>query len=208
MDKINKQDFNNILKDVRKAYRLLYLYQQRLLDLIQYIANQFNRQFEEGWSKYSNGTVNGKRANINSWAWDWLNMYLYEFNLGRKDVNSDKIFFTIVLQSDTGFFDADIDSRIDVTKFADSANSETRLIFVVVKNGYGCPIENLLGNKLNKKTTEFENKKDEGEIWIGKAYNLLNFIDEKSTNQIIDDFHIYCKDKIGIEMKETITKEN
>lgn len=200
MEPISKKELRESLEDVRKAYRLLYLYQSRVKDLIEYIGNQYSRQCEAGWSKFSHSKSTGKRINLKKWAWDWLNMYLYEFNMGQKTIENDNVFLTIVLQSDTGFYDAsntnDVGSKLDVLYFANPEESKTRLIFVVAKNETGCPIKNLLENHLNREETDFADGN-----WIGKAYEMEEFIDEESTNKILNDFDQYCWERLNISMR-------
>jgi hypothetical protein len=201
MEPISEKELRNSLRDVRKAYRLLYLYQRRVKDLIEYIGSQYSRQCKEGWSKFSNLASNGKKINLNQWAWDWLNMYLYEFNMDQKTIGFDEIFFTIVLQSDTGFYDAGNShdmgpQKLDVSDFSNPEESKTRLIFVVAKNDIGCPIKNLLKDHLNREETDFADGN-----WIGKAYEMEDFINEESTNKILNDFDQYCQEKLDIAMR-------
>lgn len=80
MDKINKEELQQTLNDVRKSYRLLALYQRRILDTVKFIANHYNLQLQSGHSKFSNTAKKGRGVQFDQWSWDWLSMYLYEFN--------------------------------------------------------------------------------------------------------------------------------
>ena len=42
MDQLNPAQINEALTDVRNAYRLLALYQKRVLDIIKYVSNKYN----------------------------------------------------------------------------------------------------------------------------------------------------------------------
>lgn len=199
METISKDDFKEVLKDVRKAYRLLYLYQKRVIDLVKYIGNQYGMDFDSGWSKFSESAGHGNKARLNRWAWDWLTMYLYEFNMGSRTIGTDEVFFKIVLQSDTGFFDANIQDRLDVTHFISAEKSISRLIFVVSKNAYGCPIHNLLRNKLSQYEDEYESN-ESGNKWIGKAYPLEEFINQDETDKKIGDFNGFCIKELDVDL--------
>ena len=60
MEKLNTFELSNVLKDVRNSYRVLALYQQRILDTVKYIGNQYNWTFHSGWAKFSSASLNGK----------------------------------------------------------------------------------------------------------------------------------------------------
>ncbi len=96
-------DFGNALVDVRKAYRLLFLYQKRVMELVQFMGDTLSFNYKGGWSWFSANTPSKGKGSLENWAWDWLNMYFYEFNFSSKEINKNKINFSILLQSDTGF---------------------------------------------------------------------------------------------------------
>lgn len=41
----SSEDINAVLVDVRRAYRLLYLYQRSVIDLAQQVGDHFGKQF-------------------------------------------------------------------------------------------------------------------------------------------------------------------
>ena len=59
---MNKEEFKQTLVEVRRAYRLLYLYQRRTLDLIDFIGNEMSFTFNGGHSKFSNAS--GTKSNV------------------------------------------------------------------------------------------------------------------------------------------------
>lgn len=191
---MKKQEFEKVLIDVRKSYRLLYLYQQRVLDLANFIGNKLSFSFEGGYSKFSSSIPNGNKVKLNRYSWDWLPMYLYEFHFGLKEVHSNEIHFSLILQSDTGFHDSNLRDRLDLENFSEADNCKSRLILVAAKNvDWGCPIQNLL-KEMNRNKEIFEFKDNES-IWFGKAYDLVNFIDETSTNIQLLDFIAECNNR-------------
>ena len=199
MEQINQQEFENILKDVRNGYRLLALYQKRILDTVKYIGNQYNTDFNSGWPKFSNGTKNGRRANIDSWSWDWLNLYFYEFNMGTLKIKGNNYHFKILHQADTGVFDKwqnEKISKLNVEDFNESENSESRLFFILSKESNGCPIQHILKEKLakNYKSTLFESD------WLAVPYNLSRFLNQNTIDLVIKDFNDECEKNFSISL--------
>ncbi|MBI6117952.1 hypothetical protein [Salegentibacter maritimus] len=208
MEKLNSAEFHDVLKDIRSSYRLLALYQRRVLDVVKYIGNQYNFNFTSGWSKFSNASLNGTRASIEKWSWDWLSMYLYEFNMGKREINGGTYFFRIIHQADTGFFDenekTDI-SKLDISKFGNVEVASTRLFLVLTKDRDGWPFQkNLLDNNLSKNS--------EGlicnENWMGVPYEMERFYNRSTTDKVLADFNQKVKLYFNIEILQTIEAED
>lgn len=199
MDQLNSTEINNALKDVRNAYRLLALYQTRLLDVIKYSANAYNTSFDSGWSKFSNAAVNGRNANIDKLSWDWLTLYLYEFNLGGIEIGENRYNFKIVHQADTGYYDASEFERVspkNVDQFGNVDSAVTRLIFVVSKNDNGCPKMNILNGNLKSKDQDVIIKGN----WIAVPYPMQRFANHTETDIVLSDFNEKCKDTFGVDL--------
>lgn len=72
----DSDQLENALLDVRKAYRLLFLYQRRILDLALTFANEMNlRPYCVGYGFNRPATVNP----FDKWVWDMLPMYRISF---------------------------------------------------------------------------------------------------------------------------------
>lgn len=199
MEKLNTVQINNVLKDVRASYRLLALYQKRLLDIVKYSANGFNLSFDSGWSKFSKQASHGNRANIDISSWRWLSLYLYEFNLGGIEVGNDKYNLKIVHQADTGYYDVVKDKKVspeNVEEFADSSVSSTRLFFVLSKNDYGCPIQNVLKGNLKSE----DNSIIKNGSWLAIPYQLERFSSESLTNEVLKDFNKEVKIYFDVDL--------
>ena len=205
MDKLNPSEINEALKDVRNAYRLLALYQKRILDIVKYVSNNYNVNFGSGWSKFTNAASHGNRASIDRSSWDWLSLYLYEFNLGAIEFGTDKYNFKIVHQADTGFFDASADTKFpreNVEQFADVNNAATRLFFVISKNDNGCPMQNILNGHLKAQDNSIIIKGN----WLAVPFNLQRFSSQALTDSVLNEFNDICKEKFGVNIMEQITK--
>lgn len=184
----------DVLLEVRKAYRLLYQYQRRVLDLMKYIGNAYQLSYEGGWTKFSNVSPRNGTGKLSNWAWDWLSMYYYEFHFKEKLVDTDTIGFSIFLVNDTGFFETNKTETISATKLSKYhpvEKSETKLVFVAGKNfweGWSQDWRDLYF-VLEKEGCK---KNDVGGIMIFKSYSLEGFFDESESEANLKDFQNYC----------------
>ncbi|KFF06316.1 hypothetical protein [Flavobacterium reichenbachii] len=187
-----QENTNNILYEVRKSYRLLFQYQARILDLMGFIGDSFECKYKGGYPRFSNSSPNKGRGRLDNWAWDWLNMYYYEFNFTRKLA---KINFSVFLLNDTGFYEAKFQEKKihekKISAFESSENSNSKLIFVASKKNRTewSKIWSYTSFTLNE-----TGQIDSGdEIMIFKSYALENFFSEDTTIEILKDFENYCE---------------
>jgi hypothetical protein len=201
MEKLNPNQLQDIFKDVRSAYRVLALYQRRILDTVKYIGNQYGFSFKSGWSKFSGAASHGNRASIDKLSWDWLTLYLYEFNMGSFSVNNNTYYFRIVHQADTGYFDAnEINkiSKLKVDQFAEVNTSETRLFLILIENEFGCPIQNVLNDHLTKDSIGIILKDN----WLAVPYDIARFVSQETTDVVLQEFNKICKDTFNLDLLE------
>lgn len=206
MEHLNISQLDEVLCDVRKAFRLLYFYQRRVLDLVKFIGNNLEYDYKGGNSIFSNPCPRNGKGNLDMWAWDWLNMYYYEFFFGYKTIAGHNITFSIFIQSDTGYFDAENDSRISIENFAPVEYSKTRLILIAGQDGWKVEKFHLRLKELSSHNTNFSESLPDGGIIIGKAYNLSEFLNEESTRSKVEDFISFCREK-NIIIKELVNSE-
>ncbi|WP_353140435.1 hypothetical protein [Pseudopedobacter sp.] len=203
---------SDILLEVRKAYRFLYNYQSRILDLIGFIGNKFGVNYKGGYPKFSDIVPRPGKGNLNNWAWDWLNMYFYEFHFGMHEVvynkegeqRIDKLTFAIFIVNDNGYFLSTDKNKIQTDTFKPVEESESKLIFVVGKNMW----ENW-GD--NWHTPDFilepagKRVRDENECMLFKQYNLALFGSEEDAIKCLKDFESYClQNDINMTVKSAI----
>jgi len=208
-------DLHELFLNVRKAYRLLYEYQKKLLKLAKFIADYYNYPtvvFESiPW--FSNR--NKENSDFNNWAWDWLNMYDHEFRMF--DKKNSNVKFSIRIINDTGFYDSGYlkkertkKERTKLKDFVEVERSKTLLIMIAGDKKFWDPIKLLSkkypfrrdSKKINKDKGEkyFENdnefilKKDNKTIMYAKVYPLEAFIDKESTKEKLEDFREKCKE--------------
>jgi hypothetical protein len=199
MDKLNTTEIKDALKDVRSAYRLLALYQRRLLDVVNYIATSYSVNFVSGWSKFSAPAAHGNRANIDCLSWDWLTLYLYEFNLGTIKFEGQEYHFKIVHQADTGFYDENQHAKIskkNPDQFGYVNNSSTRLFFILSENEDGYPVEKILhGNLAAEQKTKIVKGK-----WLAVPFDFERFSNQQSTDIVLKEFNNICKETYGLDL--------
>lgn len=208
-----QMEIKKTLLEARKAYRFLYEYQRRILDLVDFISKKYDYTYQGGYSKFSNVTPRDGKGNLKSWAWDWLNMYYYEFHFNTRKVGNDEIHFSIFVLNDTGFFKAkEKNEKTDkpyTYTFENVEFSESKLIFVVGKNQW-------IGKGFAKDdwgTSEFVleetgiYQEDENQLMLFKSYSLEKFTDEESALRCIGDFQKYCSEnKIQLDIREKVGK--
>ena len=206
MSDLDINEFKKALTDVRKAYRLLYHYQRRVMDTVQFISDQTVFSFHGGWSWFSNPMPKNKSVKLAHWAWDWLNMYFYDFHLGERVVDGVTYSLSVILQSDTGFFDSQINDKRNVEAFAPVEESETRMILCLGVNHWD-PTSLLNEKAIHRGETMFYKEYNEKGSMMAKAYNLTAFMNEESILSTLEDFKTYCRDMGVIELfKETSLK--
>lgn len=132
MAKNTPLDVQQALADVRRSYRTLYTYQRMVLDLGRYVGQRLSLQYGGGWSKFSNTSPRGGKGSFDNWAWDWLNMYFYEFYFSLPLKGDSELGFSVFIVSDTGYWDSPVDaiSQCDVESFAAVESSKTKVLLM------------------------------------------------------------------------------
>lgn len=187
------------LSEVRKAYRLLFDYQSRILDLMSFIERKIQFNFQSGWPLYSEASPKPGKIYLDQWSWDWLNMYYYQFYFGEKKTNENTIYFGIVHMADSGFFENknNHDEKINLKKYKKVEESKSKLIFVIGYNMWG-NWGNISGNNWNHNdftnSSQGHSKNDNGGQMIFKSYDLERFISEDSSINTLNDFVMYCEE--------------
>lgn len=196
MSKINKVELETALADVRKAYRLLYSYQRRVMDTVKFVADTLSISVNSGWAIYSaNAPRNGSKLNLDCWAWDWLNMYVYEFFFGETLVGDDKINFGIMVQSDTGAYDSEkVKIGTEIELFTSPEEAQTRIIFQLGKNRWkadGYHDSDFFSSKTPNILKEVD---DDGRFFVAKSYPLSEVMDEDGIFLTLRDFIAFSKE--------------
>lgn len=198
------EEFNEALCDVRKAHRLIYSYQQRMLDLAYFIKSKLDFPLFLAEKRFSSD-IRKKRDGYLSvfndmWAWDFLYSYMFEYYLGDIELkNGDNYALSIIQYSDTGYFDAEGYSRTDINSFAEEKDSGSKLLFILEfkpkKNkNWIWNIEELAMNKeyASMKHTKTILKLEKGHTQVLYSFPLERFLTEKTSLAALQEFVSYC----------------
>lgn len=202
------EEFNNALCDVRKAHRLIYSYQQRMLDLAYFIKSKLDFPLFQAEKRFSKGIYkkrNGYLSIFNDmWAWDFLYSYLFEYYLGEiESDNDDSCMLSIIQYSDTGYFEKEENSKTDIKSFGKEEESGSKLMFILEvkpkEKDWIWNIEELVNNReyASFKHTGSVLKSEEGNIQVLYSCPLDCFLNEKMTLKVLQEFIDYC-DKNGV----------
>lgn len=205
----NKQ----LLTEVRKAYRLLFDYQSKLLALVNYIGGKFGYNYNGGYPKFSNNQPRQGSGNLKLWAWDWLNLYFHEFSFGKKDLdNGDSLYFSVFVLNDDGYFLANKKeeksiSELNINDFERPEFSHSKLIFVVGYNYWAEKTSFVKDNWCNTQFTTEEKgvHKEENGTMFFKSYPLENFFEESDVALQLNDFVRECH-AVGIPFNQVEMK--
>lgn len=210
MEKIN--ELKEALCDVRKAHRLIYSYQARMLDLVRFISVKLDFGGNlQGYKYYSNDIWKpNKNAYLvmpdGMWAWDFLYSYVFEYYLGERELDDGSIIAISIIQySDTGYFEHSGKSKIDIDSFATEEESGSKLLFFIEwgpNKDWVWDVKNIVDNKeyasINHKKTVLKKKRCIQGLY---SFPIERFIDEKSTLEALQEFLDFCKENDIAELE-------
>ncbi len=127
-------------------------------------------------------------------------MYFYEFNFSIKEINKNKLTFSILLQSDTGFYDTSSENALDVESFLSPEDSETKIIFLIGKNCWHPDYEKDFDGAVDlfkRNPTEYV-KILEDKILLAKSFKLTDFFNLDTTHNSLIHWVNFCN-KNGIK---------
>lgn len=200
---MTKQELDNQLVEVRKAYRLLYSYQKRVLHTIKYISQNLGFEYAKDIPYY----MENKRKSLECSAWDWLNMYSMEFRMYPKELNNKKLHLSFLLLSDTAIFKDGL-SMDSIEEFEDAEKSKTKLALIFsdvelnddhflafLDDGDIFNYENSADEHKSFYESPFDDSEDEfclieepHKVFI-KRYDLSDFLNQQSTDVILKELN-------------------
>ncbi len=206
------ENLSKALLDVRRAHRILYAYQRRMLDLVHFIQSKLDMPVEDlcGFKHFSRPI--SKKGNLtiwhDMWAWDYLYSYLFEYYLGEKETDNGGAYALSLIQySDTGYFDQEgkeEGTRLELEKFKPEEESSSKLLFFLEYKrkdskwewGNGTSLEKIvLDKKVGSKKHEKEVRNIEGVTQILYPVSLEEFINIETTLEVLREFRSYCQEQ-------------
>lgn len=217
------ENLSKALLDVRRAHRILYAYQRRMLDLVHFIQSKLDMPVEDlcGFKHFSRPI--SKKGNLtiwhDMWAWDYLYSYLFEYYLGEKETDNGGAYALSLIQySDTGYFDQEEKeegTRLELEKFKPEEESSSKLLFFLEYKrkdskwewGNGTSLEKIvLDKKVGSKKHEKEVRNIEGVTQILYPVSLEEFINIEATLEVLREFCSFCREH-GIHVFDNLTLE-
>lgn len=137
MDSRKIDTLKEVLVEVRKAHRLVYSYQERMLSLVNFIRAHINGNRLSGVKHFSNPItkVQGSeelRLPNGMWAWDFVYSYLFQYFVYWGDMtDGSTVSLNVVQYTDTGFFDSKADEKTNISEFASPEDSISKLLFIM-----------------------------------------------------------------------------
>lgn len=200
------KEFNDAMCDVRKAHRLIYSYQHRMLDLVYFIKSKLDFPLFLAEKRFSDDIYKKRDGYLfvsnTMWAWDFLYSYMFEYYLGEIDLdNGDSCGLSIVQYSDTGFFEREENSQTDIKSFAEEEESGSKLLFILeMKPKKGEWIWNTGELAMNKEYASFKHKQtllksEKGNMQVLYSFPLDRFLNEKTSLEALEEFVDYCDKK-------------
>lgn len=189
-NKLNKEEFNEALVDVRNAYRLIFAYQERLFAAIHKLAAGYKCIY--GSPKFYNQPSLKSNFKIDRSSWRYLPIYFFHFKY--EIIGDDRL--SIYVITDTGYFENNKgESKNDLNNFKEAENSSS--YFYMVFHNYNTlsyKEKDTFVTKLNK---EKHYKKDGVNSYYAKKFKLDNLLDEKHIQEVRKDFNDELKSHIN-----------
>lgn len=213
----NIETLQKALIDVRKANRILFKYQEKMLDLVYYIKSRLDFPEFIG-KKHFSDPIGSKRSGNgmqriwhDMWAWDFNYSYLYEYYLGDVRLEKYDCQLSIVQYSDTGYFDQNIESvsPLDVLDFKSEDESISKFLFIlqaVPKNHktWKWDTDEIIRDKKYGSSTHHRDVlSHSNSLLILYSFPLEQFLDEMTTIEVLKKFCSYCEDN-GINGLEIV----
>lgn len=195
---MNQEELNGFLVDSRKSFRNLYIFIDRVKDIMKEIDSALvGQQYTSGHTQFSNIAKDNKQAKLDNWAWDWLPMYNYEFHFGVSEETN--ISFSVIAIADTGFYDMSSKDKLDIDQFGDVDQSISKIIFCIAKNKWFKNTrsqEDLAFEKIySNDCDEYNGIINTSKYIYAYAYNLNSFLTKEDIRTNLEDFINKCTDK-------------
>lgn len=193
-------DLKKTMADVRKAYRLIYMYQRSLFSTIEAIAKEFDVIFW-WWSPSNTEPVVKRTTNpFTKSAWDMLPMYSCVFIYKQGGDDLSHWILCIDINTDDQF-EWDDGEEPHPSKFASPESSGSELIVSLVYSQKEVHNDKLFDywddcdypDKIQGSETL------EGTTFVYKRYDIGELADDKLIKDNVSKFKIFAEEEIGIQ---------
>lgn len=211
------EDLDNAFVDVRNAFRLLYRYQSRVMDIVDYIRE--HTLYTDMWGRrLFCDTIHTRKdcpdkdyAKLavwsDMWAWDFMYNYMLEYYFGRVTIDGKTVEMSVIQVSDDGYYKsrATKPSPTDISTFLPSDESNSYLIFTAGWSAW-------LRDDTEKDYDRFLHKflagaedlciytNEKGHWSITKRYPMQRFSSQKEADKVLADFGRIVMEHTGIQL--------
>lgn len=192
--KLSQHELKNVFTDVRRAYRLLYNYHDRIQDLARFIANRLEfHDFRLGRPLFSDPLQPKKIINNDRWTWDFLPGYCFDYLFADRVFQDRKYHLSILLVSDTGYYDnyEKVNHKIEESDFLPPERATSDLYLILRHPNTWNTLEKLLKDKSRLEEEGHLGEKDDPKL-IYSQFSLDAFHNEASTRKCIEQFKRHC----------------
>jgi hypothetical protein len=212
MSNENKTSIGEVLCDVRKSFRILALFSERVCKLIQYIGNRMGLEYL-GDKNLGDWEVlalrNNYQDNREKEPFAWLPMYYRSFRLSTPHIE-----IRLIVWPDTGPWEME-EGSTDVKDFPDVSKSSSRLVFVIANEADIAELElNVdLADRWDEAAVEnsgefsfpVSEKSDKKAFY--KVFDLADFENKEATDKALQAFVDYAnKNGFGLKLKSDTEK--
>jgi hypothetical protein len=201
MSNENKTSIGEVLCDVRKSFRILTLFSERVCKLIQYIGNRMGLEYcgdkslaerEDWWPPLV--LRKDYQRNLEKSPFAWLPMYYRAFRLR---MNTPHIEVRVIVWPDTGSWDME-EGSTNVKDFPDVSRSSSRLVFVIANESALAELDGDLADRWEKAAPEnsgefplpVSEKSDKKAFY--KVFDLAEFENKEATDKALQAFVDYA----------------
>ena len=218
-----KKEIDNIFVDVRNAFRLLTRYQERVLNIVNYIREQTPYTDMWGSKNWYSDEIKSRRnspdkeyAKLNvfkdMWGLDFLYGHFFEYYFGRTKKGRYTIEMSIFQVSDDGYFISNDENKhmTDISSYANSEISHSYLVFNVSvyttkqsqlwlhdpdrpEEDWKDFLTRFLESSIDKIITSTDK-----EHTILKKYEMQQFTSQSEADKVITDFAKLVLDNTGV----------
>lgn len=198
-----KEKLETAFLDVRKAYRLLFHYQKRVLNLIDFISKELGFEYKGGYPIHMDPSPNRGGGDLYISPWNWLNMYAYQFRMKSQKIGRKTISLAIYLQSDSGAPYKTHYSMDELDKYDNIEQSRTRLHFLLTDKELKNDDYDLIldDGDIPHDGDSYKLLEHNGGYLFIKAFNLSEFINEENSLNILIELAKEFKLKTDVELK-------
>lgn len=228
-----KKEIDNIFVDVRNAFRLLTRYQERVLNIVNYIREQTPYKDMWGSKNWYSDEIKSRRnspdkeyAKLNvfkdMWGLDFLYGHFFEYYFGSTKKGRYTIEMSIFQVSDDGYFISNDENKhmTDISSYANSEISHSYIVFNV--SVYTTKQSQLWLHDPDRPEEDWENfltrflessidkiiTSTDKEYTILKKYEMQQFTSQSEADKVITDFAKLVLDNTGVRIfKETFYRD-